>query len=122
MNKLIYIQTGITLSTGDTFVETSTITIPGLSGGLLIARISSVGDNTNGEFYVCEMVAGYNKDDNGVLSLLTTQFEFEDTSFSFSPRPSYVNNSNNLRIRFTRNAFGSDTNWIVDLDIYYIVN
>lgn len=122
MNKIIYKQSDLLLTTGDTFIETPSITIPGTSGGLLVAKLSSLGNNTSLEWYVCEMVAGYNKDDNGVLTILTTDFLYESTSVSFLPTPSYVVNSNNLRVRFTRNGFASDTKWIVDLEIFYINN
>jgi hypothetical protein len=123
MNKLIYNQSGIGLSTGDQFIETPTISIPMVSGGLLIARISGIGNNSESfgsDVYVCEMVAGFNKNDNGVLTILTTEYVFEYTNIDC--KPSYVNNSDNLRIRFDRNGHLFDTNWIVDLDIYYINN
>lgn len=120
MNKIIYSQSGIVLTTGDTFVETSTITIPSVSGGLLVCRISCVGRNASFETYTCEMVAGFNKDDNGTLNILTTEYLFEGSNILATP--SYVINSNNLRIRFTRNGHSDDTYWIADLDIYYINN
>jgi hypothetical protein len=117
MNKNIFQQSGILLSTGDTFVETSNIPLI-QGGGILIARISSVSID---ELYVVEMVCKYQKDDGGVLTLSTAGFPYEATRLTnFLPTPSFVNSSNNLRIRFTRNAYGDDSNWMVDMDILFL--
>lgn len=116
MNKNIYQQSGILLSTGDTFVETPNIPLI-QGGGILIARISSVATS---DLYVVEMVCKYQKDDSGVLTLSTAGFPYEHIAGTFLPRPSFVNSSNNLRIRFTRNTHGADSSWMVDMDIFFL--
>jgi hypothetical protein len=124
MNKLIYQQSDILLESIDTFVETSTINIPSVAGGIVIARISGTGldsDTLGRNLYVTEMVCKFQKNDSAVLSLSSTSLIYEDiNTLSFPPRPSFVNNSNNLRVRFTRNGYDFDSYWIVDLDILYI--
>jgi hypothetical protein len=122
MNKQIYQQSGILLSTGDTFVETPSIPIPSTSGGILIARISSVGGGGSTSIpdasYVGELVCRFQKDDSGILTLATSTIIYE--SGNIPGRPSFVVNSNNIRVRFTRNGASYDTNWIVDMDMLYI--
>jgi hypothetical protein len=116
MNKNIYQQSGILLSTGDTTVDTPNIPLV-QGGGILIARASS---SAIENLYVTEMVCKFQKDDNGVLTLSTAGFPYEHILGTFLPRPSFVNVSNNLRIRFTRNTYGSDSYWMVDMDIFFL--
>jgi hypothetical protein len=127
MNKLIYQETNIILTTASSFVETQSFIVPSVSGGLLIARISAIGDNRDYEefpkdSYVSEMICRYEKDDNGTLTLATTSFQYEAAYPNFSPTPSFVNSSNNVKVRFTRNGYEFDSYWMVDMDLYFINN
>lgn len=121
MNKLVNIIKDITLTTGDTFVESSTITLPSISSGIIIAKVSGIGNNSLSpvpEAYVGEVYCRYQKDDNGTLSLGTSSEYISQATML--PRVSIVNNSNNIRLRFTRNGNAYDSNWIADVEIFYI--
>jgi hypothetical protein len=127
MNKLIYQETNIILTTASSFVETQAFIVPSVAGGLLIARISAIGDNRDfdgspKDSYVSEMICRYEKDDNGTLTLATTSFQYEAAYPNFSPTASFVNASNNVKVRFTRNGYGFDSYWMVDMDLYFINN
>lgn len=124
MNKLIYQQSNILLSTGDSFVETTSFNIPSNSGGILIAKLSSIGAGGTTSLpdhgYVSEMVCRFQKNDSGVLSLGTTSILFLSANVGFTPTPSFVINSNNIRVRFTLNGSAYDTYWMVDLEVFYV--
>ena len=127
MNKLIYQETNIILTTDSSFVETQSFIVPSVAGGLLIARISAIGDNRDYEefpkdSYVSEMICRYEKDDSGTLTLATTSFQYEAAYPNFSPTASFVNASNNVKVRFTRNGYGVNSYWMVDMDLYFINN
>ena len=125
MNKLIYQETKIILDRSSSFVETQTFTVPTLAGGLLIAKISGIGGGTAAgarHAYVSEMICRYEKDDNGTLTIATTEFQYEAAYPNFSPTASFVNASNNVKVRFTRNGYEFDSYWTVDMDLYFINN
>ena len=129
MNKLIYQETDIILTSVSSFVETQTFTVPGVAGGLLIARISGIGDGRAADRrhgYVSEMICRFEKDDSGTLTLATTSFQYLDIWETildpFPPTVSFINSSNNIKVRFTRNGYEFDSYWMVDMDLYFINN
>lgn len=124
MNRLIYQQSEIILTTGDTFVETITFDVPASSGGLIVAKVSSIGFNRSAGRYhqlVNEMICGYQKNAT-TLTLGTTDTVYQDIAIigSYLPTPSFVNSSNNLRVRFTRNGYSNDSSWMVDLELFWV--
>ena len=120
MNKILHTFRKILLDTGSTFVETPTMTIPSLSGGMIRVKVSGIGNTSlfTPEAYVSELVCRFRKDDNGILSLGSLATPYVESTML--PSPTIVNNSNNIRIRFTRNGSASDSYWIVDVEIFYI--
>jgi len=125
MNKLIFNQDKLTLSTSVSFVETASITIPSPTSGFIIARISGIGQDTRepdfGFLYVSEALSAWNKDDSGILTLGYFN-EINKPAYypADTPSISFEVNSNNLRVRVTRNSFPEESYWMIDMDIFYI--